>query len=107
MFLLSSSRLQRSISSKDAKILDLKAKVEQLEQTIATAQREGVVPPSTAGASVGAAGAQGADRAPRGLHPPGLGSPSTDITNMPAQELRARYAFFLCGVIYVFLHQYS
>lgn len=73
-------RLQRSVSSKDAMIKDLRSKVEQLESTIATAQREGVAPPTSGGSTVHAA--------------PGLGGPAafpmTDITNMPAQELRAR-----------------
>jgi len=74
-------RLQRSVSSKDAMIKDLRAKIEHLENTIAIAQREGVAPPTTGSGPVHTA--------------PGLGGPAafpmTDITNMPAQELRARF----------------
>lgn len=78
------------MSSKEAMIKDLKAKVENLENAMALAQREGVVP--TANMSSSAHAGHGAHAAPSpapGLGSPG-GMPAADISTMSAPELRTR-----------------
>jgi hypothetical protein len=82
-------------------IKDLKAKVEHLESTIATAQREGVVPGTAAATATGMPRTSHGPAAAPGLGSPG-GFPMTDISTMSAQELRARFLlvhwklFLLC-----------
>ena len=73
------------MSSKDAMIKDLKAKLDALETAAALAEREGLAP----SAALQQTSAVGAGAAAAGLGSPG-GVPFTDVSNMPAAELRTR-----------------
>lgn len=70
-------------------IKDLKAKVEGLENAMALAQREGVVPTANMTSAHAGHGAHAAPTPTRGLGSPG-GVPTADISTMAAPELRTR-----------------
>lgn len=67
-------------------IKDLKAKVEGLENAMAMAQREGVVPTTPAHQH----GAHSSVQAAPGLGSPSANLPVADLSTMPAAELRTR-----------------